>query len=244
VILGRRILFSLDMRDYQKSLEKARELHKTSSPEVRSALEIVFTELVEDEDEKIRKKIIALFKGQIPSTSAEDNKKFVAWLEKQHEQKSTDKVEPKFKVGDIIKPKCYNETHSIKAIGERYYILDVDIKIPFRDEDDWELVEQNPAWSEEDEEIHRKCICAMRASACGFPEEEKFVEQVDNWLKSLKDRVQPQPKQEWSEEDDKFFEELHKEFSEGYEDASIEQLKDIYSRQLQWLESIKSRLTI
>jgi hypothetical protein len=70
----------------------------------------------------------------------------------EHEQKPADKVEPKFKVGDIIKPKCYNETHSIKAIGERYYILDVDIKIPFRDEDDWELVEQKPSWSEEDEE--------------------------------------------------------------------------------------------
>ena len=68
---------------------------------------------------------------------------------------------------------------------------------------DWleKQAEQKP-WSEEDEEIYRKCICAMRASACGFPEEEKFVEQVDNWLKSLKDRVQPQPKQEWSEEDE------------------------------------------
>jgi len=62
------------------------------------------------------------------------------------------------------------------------------------------IVEQKP-WSEEDEEIYRKCICAMRASACGFPEEEKFVEQVDNWLKSLKGRIQPQ-KQEWSEEDE------------------------------------------
>ena len=49
------------------------------------------------------------------------------------------------------------------------------------------------AWSEEDEEIHRKCICAMRASACGFPEEEKFVEQVDNWLKFLKARYTWKP---------------------------------------------------
>ena len=63
-------------------------------------------------------------------------------------------------------------------------------------------IEQKSSWSEEDEEVHRKCICAMRASACGFPEEEKFVEQVDNWLKSLKDKVQPQPRQKWSEEDE------------------------------------------
>ena len=57
-------------------------------------------------------------------------------------------------------------------------------------------IEQKPAWSEEDEEIYRKCICAMRASACGFPEEEKFVEQVDNWFKSLKDRYSWKPSEE------------------------------------------------
>ena len=53
-----------------------------------------------------------------------------------------------------------------------------------------------PIWSKEDEEIYRKCICAMRASACGFPEEEKFVEQVDNWLKSLKERYTWKPSEE------------------------------------------------
>ena len=57
-------------------------------------------------------------------------------------------------------------------------------------------IEQKPAWSEEDEEIYRKCICAMRASACGFPEEEKFVEQVNNWFKSLKDRYSWKPSEE------------------------------------------------
>lgn len=57
-------------------------------------------------------------------------------------------------------------------------------------------IEQKSSWDEEDEEIHRKCICAMRASACGFPEEEKFVEQVDNWLKSLKGRYTWKPSDE------------------------------------------------
>ena len=57
-------------------------------------------------------------------------------------------------------------------------------------------VEQNPTWSEEDEKIYRKCICAMRASACGFPEEEKFVEQVDNWLNSLRHQTTWKPSEE------------------------------------------------
>ena len=39
----------------------------------------------------------------------------------------------------------------------------------------------------------------MRASACGFPEEEKFVEQVDNWFKSLKDRYSWKPSEEQME---------------------------------------------
>ena len=36
----------------------------------------------------------------------------------------------------------------------------------------------------------------MRASACGFPEEEKFVEQVDNWLKSLRHQTTWKPSEE------------------------------------------------
>lgn len=57
-------------------------------------------------------------------------------------------------------------------------------------------IEHKPAWSEKDNEIYRKCICAMRDSACGFPEEEKFVEQVDNWLKSIKDIYTWKPSEE------------------------------------------------
>jgi hypothetical protein len=61
------------------------------------------------------------------------------------------------------------------------------------------VTEKLAEWSEEDEEMHRKCICAMRASACGFPEEEKFVEQVDNWFKSLKDRYTWKPSEKQME---------------------------------------------
>lgn len=71
---------------YEQALERAQELIINENGMVRvdrPLLEQIFPELKESEDEKIRKKIIALFKGQIPFTSEEDNKKFVAWLEKQ-----------------------------------------------------------------------------------------------------------------------------------------------------------------
>ena len=65
---------------YDEAIEKARLVlqEKGNEPDGASILFKLFPELIESEDEKIRKKIIALFKGQIPSTSAEDNKKFVA----------------------------------------------------------------------------------------------------------------------------------------------------------------------
>ena len=106
---------------------------------------------------------------------------------------------------------------------------------------------QHPSWSEEDEEMHRKCICAMRASACGFPEEEKFVEQVDNWLNSLKGKVQP--KQEWSEEDEKNFQDIdecivhlpifYKSIKVNGEDKLC---MDFIPKIRTWLKSIKNRV--
>ena len=70
--------------------------------------------------------------------------------------------------------------------------------------DNFERVEQNPTWSEEDEKILNSIICSINASdaidgtiSVSLEKHEKKI----NWLKSLKDRVLPQPKQEWSKED-------------------------------------------
>ena len=48
-------------------------------------------------------------------------------------------VLPRFRIGEYIKPKPYNEKHLIKDINENGYVLDVDITIPFKDEDVWEI---------------------------------------------------------------------------------------------------------
>lgn len=65
------------------------------------------------------------------------------WLEKQGEQKPTDKVEPKFKVGDEIKTK--NEESLIITRIDRWGYWSEDLFIcNFDDADNWELVEQKP----------------------------------------------------------------------------------------------------
>ena len=52
----------------------------------------------------------------------------------------------------------------------------------------------NDAWSEEDEKIYTSILNDLRQNV--IPDKEDI-----DWLKSLKDKIQPQPKQEWSEED-------------------------------------------
>lgn len=107
-------------------------------------------------------------------------------------------------------------------------------------------------WGEEDER-NASYICAALDAYYRLREEKNNTsgqEKLDaarawinNRLKSLMPKEFNPYNKIWTEKDDKFFEELHKEFRKGYKDASIEQLKDIYSRRLQWLESIRSRLT-
>ena len=61
-----------------------------------------------------------------------------------------------------------------------------------------ELSKQKPAaWSEEDEKQARQIERIVHDDGCT----QKLRKQIADWLKSLKERVQQQPKQEWSEED-------------------------------------------
>lgn len=78
---------------------------------------------------------------------------------------------------------------------------------------DYVMKRQKPAeWSEEDEKIIESLLKIVEAFAKEKNHHWFFDEansnDINNWLKSLKDRVQPQPKQEWSEEDEARFKNL------------------------------------
>lgn len=115
----------------------------------QDAAEEIFPELKESEDEKIKKEIINYFKCQSreePSRKDIHNK-WIAWLKKQGENNELKKIEPKFKVGDTIRPKGSYAEFKITgiSISEGYYkgkgwSLDI-----IAADDDYELVEQNPA---------------------------------------------------------------------------------------------------
>jgi len=99
---------------------------------------------------------------------------------------------------------------------------------------------QKPAWSEEDESILQGIWDEILANKHDAKEYEwKTYDKFLDWLKSLKDRVQPQLKQEWSEEDERMM-------------LSIEQVMNCASllnivpqkinKVRTWLKSIKERI--
>jgi hypothetical protein len=65
----------------------------------------------------------------------------------------------------------------------------------------------SPNWSEEDDMILSLIVNSLKFIRDTLSHDDKYTVDVGSfegqieWLQSLKDRVQPQPKQEWSEED-------------------------------------------
>jgi len=114
-------------KKYREALKKAEAFYYSATTEPiteREVLANIFPELQESEDERIRKRLIEFFKdfgktrSHCWSVSIPD---ILAWLEKQG--KPTDKVEPKFKVGDwVVTDK--NNIVQIKATNNGYYTID------------------------------------------------------------------------------------------------------------------------
>ena len=82
---------------YDEAIERAKKLYSNGIAEE------IFPELKESEDERIKKAIIEFFESEDDNTtySLVRKKDIIAWLEKQGKN-STDKIEPRFKVGDWI----------------------------------------------------------------------------------------------------------------------------------------------
>lgn len=107
----------------------------------------IFPELRESEDEKIRKRLIAMCEHYIECYALDpyniDNyKEALAWLKKQGEQKH--KIQPKFKIGDIIRFKGEAETHKIISYDNELYVFADGTTDLFCEQDLYELVEQKP----------------------------------------------------------------------------------------------------
>ena len=123
-------------------------------------------ELIESEDERIRKAMIDFFKhereeGITVLHYGVNIESMIAWLEKRAEKKTADKVEPKFKVGDVMRTleeAADGFTDGMPVVvsidDEDYHCTNE--RIAIKDQDKYEYPPMNrkqesAEWSEEDE---------------------------------------------------------------------------------------------
>lgn len=75
---------------YKLALERARHYYLTGKGEPVDFIKMIFPELLESEDERIRKCIIELVKQSSEILDKQNQNNMIAWLEKQCENKSAD----------------------------------------------------------------------------------------------------------------------------------------------------------
>ena len=151
------------------------------------------------------------------------------WNELKEMRGDQKQVTPKFGVGYTVVchkrgNKCFGQKKVVGAVYAQHgiYVLNDLSILPLESQDDWGVweapkgelaefeehlekepkkIEQKP-WSEEDE----KYVKDLADYFTGGLSLKYAEEDIADWFKSLKDRVQPQPKQEWSEDDVKMIE--------------------------------------
>ena len=184
-----------------------------------------FPELKENEDEKVRKELIKAINLAYDcgiAITKENRDKYLAWIEKQGEQKPV-VIIPKFRVGDVIHLKNSCAEYTIKSISDGHYYgngfsfnivgCDRDYELVKQkptdkcegcnnvkgcvacvDGSEWaHIEEQNPAWSEEDEYVFNKILnWCVLVNPASSIFEELPKDKFVERLKSIKDRIQPQ----------------------------------------------------
>lgn len=97
--------------------------------------------------------------------------------------------------------------------------------------------EKKPSWSEDDENMWLQVISEMKAikSNSSTIFEKNIAQDKIDWLKSLKDRIQPQPKQEWSEDDESMLTRCIGILGKCY----MGELPTKVEEELEWLKSIE-----
>lgn len=179
----------------EEKLEESKRLYETANADQKYVLKSLFPELKESEDERIKKEMLTFFKGFYDNqmVKAVDVEPWIAWLEKQGEQKSTaDNFESVLKHIMEEAIEC-GDTRNLKADAEMLMRL-----------------VQKPAWSEENERIIQNLLSLWKEvmielTCCRFG---LHKDEVVDFLKSLR------PQNHWKPSDEQMdallkLEEMH-----------------------------------
>ena len=217
---------------YDEALERmkswARGEHPECFTEAQKTAEFIFPELCESKDERIRKELIEFVKSR-----GGFKQEYIAWLEKQGEQKSTDKIKPKFKVGDKVIGIVSDMQYYITDVCYDHYYTESGCIIMFCSQDNFELVEQKPAWSREDEKIRQTIINEFKQCSEWYCSNGLTKEDCINWLNK-------QEYFEWGDEDNENMNSLCVLLDQM---VSINAIGNEHSIEYKnWLKSIKQRM--
>lgn len=132
---------------YKRALAWMQSLYPWLHGNTREEAEKYFPELAESEDERIRKELIHYFSDGVEflSLCSFSREEIIAWLEKQDDKKPTDKVKPKFNIGDIIFNKKTKEQFTItgRSLALQYYHDEDHLhEVRFSEQDEWEIIKQ------------------------------------------------------------------------------------------------------
>ena len=277
----------MDYKEKVIALLNSKELSK----EQKEKLEVIFPELKESEDERIRKELLQIAKESEDSfymvMTPNKREKLIAWLERQGEQKAwseEDKNMLKWVIG-YLENKMLNAPISEERTACKNAIAWFEEKLKGEQKPvEWtmdnieELTEFESAmmhiggsffgehqgldpndtnaikeqanillefvpkqeWSEEDETKIKSIIALLKSPAvCTMDGNKGIIDASIKYLKSLKDRIQPQLKQEWSEEDERF---LNVAINILNSSKVYTKSSDKYEDTINWLKGIKDRV--
>ena len=167
---------------YKESFEAAKGLHDAGNALTKMQMEIIFPELAESEDERIRETLIHIVKGACDKYGIKyrgddiTEEKLLVYLEKQKEQKEQKPVPP-------LPP--FDEMTPEDKMNHPLYLEGFDTGREVQKVFD----EQKPAeWSEEDEDNLCRVIRVLEDNDSDWKE-------LSNWLKSLRPSWKPSEEQ-------------------------------------------------
>ena len=208
-------------------------------------IETIFPELAESNDEKIRKEILKYFQQfenkELRGVNISD---WIDWLKKQGQKPTEWKQENREELTEFENAMM----HIGRSFFEENARLDPNDTATIKEQAKL-LLELAPKieWSEEDEkkrnllisilEVNHPNGCFKVNPANTLNMEVMSTKELVDWLKG---RVQPQPKQKWSEEDEKWMKYLNEMLDYNFRNFTKFEPNavDAYN----WLKTIKQRM--
>ena len=148
-------------------------------------------------------------------------------------------IVPKFKKGDLIREKNSGKILTVKEFSFNTGLYTYDTgQFPITIQNNYELVEQKHDWTEEDETKIKSIIALLKSPAlCAMDGNKGIINESIKYLKSLKDKVIPQTKQEWSEEDTEMIDSIIDTIDTNIASSDYHEI-------VTWLKSLKERYTL